>query len=87
MRQALAILGSILCGLTGLGLFALTLLLMLGHALAEEPFDAEFYSLPIVAMVLLGLSLLIVAFRLGIGRWPTRGPSDAPVSGGGEETE
>lgn len=76
MRQAIAILSSILCGLVALGLFALTLLLMLGHALAEETFDAEFYAMPIT-MVLVGMGLLVVAFRLGLGRWPKlRKPRD-----------
>lgn len=67
MRRALAVVGAIAAGLAAVSLFALALLLVLGHALAEETFDAEFYLAPI-ALVSIGVGLVIVASRLGARR-------------------
>ena len=69
VRPPLAIIGSLIAVVASMGTFYVALMLMWGHAIADEPFDFAFNRVPL-ALAVVGLTLLLVAFRLGSGEWP-----------------
>jgi hypothetical protein len=69
VRPVVAIIGSFIAVVASLAMFFVTLMLMWGHAMAEEPFDLDFYRTPL-SLVVVGLAMLLLAFRLGSGKWP-----------------
>jgi hypothetical protein len=69
VRPPLAIIGSFIAVVATMAAFYVAVMLMWGHAIADEPFDFAFNRVPL-ALVVLGLTLLLMAFRLGSGKWP-----------------
>ena len=67
MKDAFSIIAAVMIGLAGVALFGFVLFLVLGRALANEPFEVGFVLVPIVGAGI-AVGLLALALRVGSGR-------------------